>query len=278
MVALFGCIIVSVQADADFNDVRTNLQISSSGRSGDPADKYFHESIFHPHYDGRFASREVAETERLAHLTALIQTFLSTMSDLGATVWLMHGTLLGWWWNQRILPWDSDIDVQVDESTISFLAKYYNMTEYRYKLPGLKKRRTYLLEINPHYVNRSQSDWLNVIDGRWIDTDNGLFIDISTVRPDEERRAQGVEGALMCKDRHQYLERDLFPLRDSYFEGIHVKIPFEYGDLLVEEYGERALTLTQFEGHTFNDTTKMWEQDQIPGVFEGVVLGATHPP
>ena len=279
--ALLSVVILTARADADFNDVRTNLQVSRSGRGGDPVDKYFHESIFHPHYDGRFADREVAEDERLAHLTALIQTFLSTMSDLGATVWLMHGTLLGWWWNQRILPWDSDIDVQVDEMTISFLAKYYNMTEYRYKLPGLKQRRTYLLEINPHYVNRSQADWLNVIDGRWIDTDNGLFIDISTVRPDEERRSQGVEGALMCKDKHTYLERDLFPLRDSYFEGIHVKIPFEYGDLLVEEYGEKALTLTQFEAHTFNDTSKIWEPDPVPvdqspaavPVYEGVVLG-----
>lgn len=251
--------LLPVNADADFIDVRTTLARDRSGKRGDRRGKYFHESIFHPHYDGRFADHEVEEKERLAHLTALIQTFLSTMADLGATVWLMHGTLLGWWWNQRILPWDSDIDVQVDETTIAFLAKYYNMTEYRYRFPGMEKRRTYLLEINPNYVIRDQADTLNVIDARWIDTENGLFIDISTVRPDERKRAAGVEGALMCKDKHHYLERDIFPLRDSYFEGIHVKIPFEYSALLVEEYGEKALTLTEFEGHKFNDTTKIWE-------------------
>ena len=42
-------------------------------------------------------------------------------------------------------------------------------------------------------------------------------------------------------------EKDIFPLRDSYFEGIHVKIPFEYAWLLEEEYGRKALSLTTFE-------------------------------
>lgn len=191
--------------DADFLDVRTTLDKDRSGKGGDPKEKYFHESTFHPHYDGRFASSEVAVTERLPHLTALMQTFLSTMSDIGAETWIMHGTLLGWFWNQKILPWDSDIDVQVSEPTIAFLAKYYNMTEYHYTLPGVKNGRTYLLEVNPHYIYRDQADKLNVIDARWIDTENGLFIDISTVRPDLKKREEGVEGALMCKDKHHYL-------------------------------------------------------------------------
>lgn len=193
------------KCDADFLDVRTTLDNDRSGKIGDPQEKYFHESTFHPHYDGRFAQNEVAVGERLSHLTALMQTFLSTMADIGAETWIMHGTLLGWFWNQRILPWDSDIDVQVSEPTIAFLAKYYNMTEYRYTLPGVKGGRTYLLEINPHYVYRDQADTLNVIDARWIDTENGLFIDISTVRPDLKKREEGIEGALMVKDRHHYL-------------------------------------------------------------------------
>lgn len=171
---------------------------------------------------------------------------------------------MGWWWNQRILPWDDDLDVQVSESTIAFLAKYYNMTEYHYLIPGAANGRTYLLEINPNYIIRDQADYLNVIDGRWIDTENGLFIDISTVRPDLQKRAEGIEGALMVKDRHHYLESDIFPLRDSFFEGIHVKIPFEYSALLLEEYGPRCLVTTEFKGHRFNGTSKLWEP--MPGL------------
>lgn len=49
-----------------------------------------------------FASETLPETESLPHLTALMQTYLSTMADLGAETWIMHGTLLGWWWNQKV--------------------------------------------------------------------------------------------------------------------------------------------------------------------------------
>jgi hypothetical protein len=188
-----------------------------------------------------------------------MQTFLSTMADIGAETWIMHGTLLGWWWNQKILPWDSDIDVQVSEPTIAFLAKYYNMTEYHFSLPDIETGRNYLLEINPHYTIRGTEDKFNVIDGRWIDTDTGLFIDISTVRKNYTAIAEGISGALMCKDNHHYLEKDLFPLRDSFFEGFHVKIPFDYAWLLEEEYGKKALTVQTFEHHKWNDTSKLWE-------------------
>jgi len=41
--------------DADFLSVRTHMLKDMSGRAGDPKEKYFHESIFHPHYDGRYA-------------------------------------------------------------------------------------------------------------------------------------------------------------------------------------------------------------------------------
>ena len=151
-----------------------------------------------------------------------MQTYLSTMADIGVETWIMHGTLLGWWWNQKvqaagallinaipdkrqILPWDSDIDVQVSETTITYLAKYYNMTEYHFNLPEIESGRNYLLEINPHYTIRGIEDRLNVIDARWIDTDTGLFIDISTVRKNYTAVAEGITGALMCKDRHHYL-------------------------------------------------------------------------
>jgi hypothetical protein len=255
-------------ADADFLDVRTSLDRDRSGKRGDPKDKYFHESTFHSHYDGRFAQKEVSTDVRLDHLTALIRTFLSTMADLGAETWIMHGTLLGWWWNEKILPWDSDLDVQVTERTMGFLAKYYNMTEYRYTIGNALNdeepvSRSYLLEINPHYTIRGTEDYLNVIDARWIDTENGLFIDISTVRVDHEERKKGREGALMCKDKHTYLEKDLFPLREGIFEGITVKIPYEYEWLLEEEYGAGSMAVTEFEGHKFSSTSKLWEP--IPG-------------
>lgn len=50
----------------------------------------------------RFADRELSYEERQAHLTALMQSYLSTMADIGAETGIMHGTLLGWWWNGKV--------------------------------------------------------------------------------------------------------------------------------------------------------------------------------
>ena len=197
--------IVPVDAAAEFLDVRVHLRNDRSGNS-DPEEKYFHESTFHSHYDGRFAYKPIHRSRaRLKHLTALTQTFFFTMADIGVETWIVHGTLLGWWWNQRVLPWDSDLDVQMSEPSLRLLAKYHNMTEYRFSLPEFATGRSYLLEINSHYKIGNTEDELNIVDARWIDTHTGLFIDITTVRANHTARAKGIEGALYCKDGHHYL-------------------------------------------------------------------------
>ena len=100
----------------------------------------------------------------------------------------------------QIMPWDSDIDVQVSLSTMHFLASYYNMTIHYYATPLMPAGgRNYMMEINPKYTNGSPDDRLNVIDARWIDTETGVFIDITTVRP-----KKGDERILQVKDKHVY--------------------------------------------------------------------------
>ncbi|CAI7620857.1 unnamed protein product [Penicillium glandicola] len=217
------------------------------------------EAEFGHHYDGRYASTGLPKAEIVPHLSDLISTYFTTMNAIGAETWIMHGTLLAWWWNQKIFPWDDDLDVQISEATIHFLADYYNMSKHHFDLPNVDGGRTYMLEINPNYVVKSEQDTLNKIDARWIDLSSGLFIDITAVRKDEVKRLNGHPEALTCKDRHHYEESDIFPLRDSLFEGIPVKIPYAYTYLLEEEYGAKALTRTSFFGHKFNEQTKIWE-------------------
>ncbi|KAF8848272.1 hypothetical protein BDZ45DRAFT_563170, partial [Acephala macrosclerotiorum] len=204
----------------------------------------------------RFADKQLGYRERRLALSNLIQTYLSTFADIGVETWLMHGTLLGWWWNRKILPWDSDSDVQVSEASIHYLASYYNMSIFHYKTPRIPEGRDYMLEVNPHYVNREQSDKLNVIDARWVDTTSGLFIDITTARYNHTHPAG--PGMLSCKDGHEYRDSYIFPLRDTFFEGVPAKIPFAYKELLEAEYKEKALTLTDFEGHHFDEQKLEW--------------------
>lgn len=138
------------------------------------------------------------------------------------------------------------------------------MTEHSFDIPGVGARK-YVIDINPHYTVRTVLDKSNVIDGRWIDTSSGLFIDITAIRADDSRRARGDKGALMCKDTHRYQENDIFPLRRTVFEGVPAKVPYAYTKLLALEYGQRSMTNTQFNGYTFSEAAQLWIKN--PYVF-----------
>ncbi|GKT91886.1 mannosylphosphorylation protein [Colletotrichum tofieldiae] len=210
--------------------------------------KYFREASFSPRYDARFATKPLNETAERDALKALVQTYFATLRDLGVQTWLMHGSLLGWWWNKQILPWDSTADVQITEDGINFLAAYYNMTTYYYKYPSVPEGRFFQLEVNPNYVHRGQDafDEGNVADARWIDMDNGLFIDVTAVRYVEDH------------PRAPFRDTYLYPLLDTTFEGVNAKIPYKYKEMLIAEYGEKALTDREFKNHKFVDDKMEW--------------------
>jgi LicD family len=177
------------------------------------------------------------------------------MEDLKVTTWLAHGTLLGWYWNERVLPWDTDLDVQVWFDGLQTLAEQYNMTKYSYtatesfsplasssaegEVP-VEIHREYLLDINPNFTVRQRGNWMNIIDGRWIDTSNGMFIDITGLT-----KSRGVWADKCC---HAYKEEQLKPLLETTFEGVSALVPKEYADVLVREYHDSALVATTFAG------------------------------
>lgn len=226
--------------DASFENVRTRLDQSYQRQDVEDPHKYFHVSLFHPHYDGRFADKPLSYDSQRSHVTALIQTCVSQMNDFGVDIWLMHGSLLGWWWNRKSMPWNADVDMMVSEETINHLAYFQNMTIHHFYLPEFGEGRDYLLEINPHFAE-SEIDASNPIDARWIDTETGLFIDIITLRSNETAESLGDKENMFVKDGHGYRYNDIYPLRDSTFENVLAKVPYAYDSILRKEYGEQAL-------------------------------------
>lgn len=243
--------------DADFASVRTRLTRPYVEEEWHKQTKYFHESTFDSHYDGRFADRPLKYDEKQEHLSSLVQTYLTTMNEIGAETWLMHGTLLGWYWNRKVMPWDSDIDVMVSEASIGLLARYYNMSMHHFKVPGTNLKRKYMLEVNPHCFN-GDIDKENRIDARWIDTGIGLFIDITTLRHNKTAAAEGDDESMIVKDRHHYLYDDIYPLREGIFESAPAWIPYSYGDILIEEYGDQALSDIYHDHHRFDPERGKW--------------------
>lgn len=55
-----------------------------------------------PHYDARYAKYVLDEPVQLEAIKVLLQTYLATFRDIGVNTWLMHGSLLGWWWGKKV--------------------------------------------------------------------------------------------------------------------------------------------------------------------------------
>jgi hypothetical protein len=217
-----------------------------------PDTKYFHEpgkSELLGHYDQRYyRGKPVPDDEKRETLHHLIRAYLVNFRDRNIETWIAHGTLLGWWWNGKIMPWDSDLDVQVSSSTLAWLGKNLNMTMHNYTViaeNGTEINRKYLLDINPNLVDRLRGDGQNVIDARFIDVRNGLFIDITGL---SETNPSIQPGVWSCKNSHRYKTRDLYPLRETVFEGVPALVPYSFDRILSVEYTARALTKTLHQG------------------------------
>jgi hypothetical protein len=297
--------------------------------------KYFYESTFNSHYDGRFASAEVPFRERIWNLRLMLKAYTETMDQIGVQTWIMHGCLLGWWWNGGLMPWDKDLDFLVEEEGMQELGEWWNMTVHHFEAKDLgledarsvesdhwaserraqpedeeddeddeddeartkrlgweqevrEKGKKYLLEVNPNYTNKSTTDKYNLIDARWIDISNGLYIDITTLHvapitlndddesndpfsltpsfaihpsahePDEDDVSDEIQ--MYVKDTHAYLASQIYPLRTSFLEKVPVKVPYAYEELLLEEYGSDALTESWYNGYAFDKHTGKWHE------------------
>jgi hypothetical protein len=198
------------------------------------------------HYDARYFKGLVEYDEHRPALRHLIRSYLLTFNKYGVETWLAHGTLLGWWWNGKIMPWDYDLDVQVSSPTLYWLGENLNRTEHPYEYEdadGTPRTKSYMLDVNPHHVMRDRGDGQNVIDARWIDLSNGMFIDITGLAEREPERSPGIWS---CKNFHRYRTTDLYPMRQSEFEGVPATVPYSFERILVEEYGMKSLVVTEW--------------------------------
>ncbi|KAK0634523.1 LicD family-domain-containing protein [Bombardia bombarda] len=215
-------------------------------------EKYFNEPGTNDetgHYDARYFKGLVEYEQHRPALRLLIRSYLTIFRKLEVETWLAHGTLLGWWWNGRIMPWDYDLDVQVSHQTLFYLAEHHNRTMHEYKYvdekTGEEATKTYLLDINPSHKYLSRLQGMNIIDARWIDTSNGMFVDITGLA---EREPEKEPGIWSCKNHHKYRTRDLYPMRETEYEGVPAMVPYNFDRILTEEYGVQSLVTTEWLG------------------------------
>jgi len=158
-------------------------------------------------------------------------------------------------WNQQLFPWDDDIDVQMTISDLSQICTQYNGTIFL---------RRYLFDCNPHLFWRQHQEE-NVIDARFIDTHNGLFIDITGLSQ-SKTKSRIVKKEVHCKSPHYYEISDIFPLHYTLLNGISVFRPHNVLKILKKEYSEAAMQNTVWvntawgnEIWEFNKKGESWE-------------------
>ncbi|OHF00051.1 hypothetical protein CORC01_04697 [Colletotrichum orchidophilum] len=243
-------------------DVSRN-SLQASGKRQD--NKYFHEPCCGEklgHYDIRYFREAVGYDDHRIVLRNLVRSYLIITKKLKVETWLAHGTLLGWWWNGKIMPWDYDLDVQVSTATLYWMGQNLNRTEHDFDWTdedGNARRERYLLDVNPHGTDKDRGDGQNIIDARWINMANGAFIDITGLA---ERNPTGMPGVWSCKNHHRYRTTDLFPMRETEFEGVPATIPYSFERILSEEYGTKSLVTTEWQGHRWEPEQKEWLKTQ----------------
>ena len=190
--------------------------------------KFFKEHPNYPHLDVRFYNSQFNyKIYDKIILRGLLSTLIRLCSENNVKCIIAHGSLIGYYFNKLMLPWDDDIDVVLLEDCLPIFLKIRHNTKF------------HLLEINPNWKNRSPLDRQNVIDARLICKKTGIFIDITFLTYNRVKK-----GLINCKSPHYYDIKDFLPLKKDIFEGLEVYVPNNIKKILTSEYGQRVLKPT----------------------------------
>lgn len=206
--------------------------------------KFFNEMEEHEHLDKRYGKKGLSIIEIKVTLFYLLNQFMKYSFKNNIKPILMHGGLIGYFFNNQILPWDDDLDLIICDKESKKNLKNENFDNY-------------IIEVNPNCNIYSIDDKLNKISARVISKINGVFIDITYFIEDINKKV------LFCKDKHIYKIEDIYydvqkkKLKIGLFHNIPIYIPNNIGNCLVKEYGKNVLK-PYYKNYIFNSKNKTW--------------------
>ncbi|ODQ68416.1 hypothetical protein NADFUDRAFT_81386 [Nadsonia fulvescens var. elongata DSM 6958] len=260
---------------ADIEQKANAAKIRSLVRNAPESPKHFYEvsvkndrSGMGQHYDWRFFKKIRNVKDKKDSIHHLMRTWFEFAEKEGIISWIAHGSLLGWHWNGMTMTWDDDADVQMSVKELDRFARKYNQTLV-VQNPEFGDGR-YYIDVSPAYVDRTQGNFNNMIDARFIDVRSGTYLDITGLAysagvayPDNEKEKANVDISaeiFLCKNKHRYTLLDISPLRRTLFEGYPAYVPSRYTKLLKREY-KKGITRKGFRGYVFVDNIQNWERN-----------------
>ncbi|KAJ3156851.1 hypothetical protein HK101_001459 [Irineochytrium annulatum] len=213
--------------------------------------QYFVHTPHDPYEDIRYAPFMLTQKRRLDDLLLLLQAWNEFCQTEGISYWLAHGSLLGWVWNRKMLPWDKDIKVEVTMQTLRELRNH----------DTLALDRRYIFEVNPNYVYRAPQPG-NTPDARLTDTMSGFYIEIHALHSASDDASDTTEDMIVASKQPSYYKYShVFPLQSTVFEGVPVWRPNEPVAILYQEYGLEPMV--QETTRTEAGDTWVWNAKEV---------------
>ena len=93
---------------------------------------------------------------------------------------IMHGSLIGWWWNRYSLPWDSDIDIVIEdiETFQQWLFKHPTTTQFKFNKYHPNNNHTFYKLKDDNFLLDHDKNVNHHIEHRLIHLPTGVYTDI----------------------------------------------------------------------------------------------------
>lgn len=187
-------------------------------------------------YSDKFSKGDIEDLEKGQYiLTEMLKDFDSICRNNNIKYWCGAGTLLGIKRHKGWIPFDGDIDLAmtIDEYEkfkkiiYNKLPKKYVFEHYPYNKPCSKIR--HLLS---HYkYTKGTPNY---------DTDDGLQLDIFIYKNDSKNKTK------IKRDRGRpwnWEKKDIFPLKEAFFEDVKVFVPNNIDLYLTTQYGKNYMIM-----------------------------------
>ena len=207
--------------------------------------KFFKEIPGNSHLDIRYGKKNLKSDEIKESLENLLSFYSDFCKKNNIKPIIMHGSLIGFYFNKKMLNWDDDIDIILTGKSIN------NMKNF--------ETSDYLIEVNPYSKCRTITDIHNKIDARVIDKLTGCFIDITYFVDNiccKNKRCL-YHNYICAKDKHFYNKTDIFPLKKDIFCNSEIYVPNNIKKCLVKEYGKKVF-LNTYKNWVFKPELNDW--------------------
>ncbi|GMM28756.1 hypothetical protein DAMA08_014720 [Martiniozyma asiatica (nom. inval.)] len=245
------------------------------------------------HFDLKFFNGFISESKINYHdnldykvkmiLHHMLHTWLQFSFNAGVISFPAHGSLLSWYWDGMIFPWDNDIDVILPIQDLNDLCMNFNNSLIiQSSTDGFSK---FFLDCSKSITVRENGNGNNNIDARFIDVDSGMYIDLTGLTvtgqdgmSDSQREHLGlkkIEGddsekrnklfelhdnadIYNCRNKHFYPHDELSPMRFTLMEHGPAFVPSNIEEALTSEYSAKSLVTINYNYHIFIEEFQLW--------------------